>query len=171
MRCVTDKDEEAGRGAVRLIGARHRNNAAHVFDVVRFVGNGAARSLRERGRHRTSRREVAALDHKVFDDAVKESCIESADRGEVEEITHGVRRGFRQHLDLNQTHLRFHPHALRSHLRRRSIVERFGRRSRRVCSRSGGARVNLLRRRRGVRGLRRSCLLRERRGGEHYSAK
>src|SRR5699024_301582 len=67
-------DEKLGGGRVRIIGARHGQRVAVVFQtVVGLVGDGLARGLLFK-----ILVEAAALDHEVADDAMKQGAVVKA---------------------------------------------------------------------------------------------
>ena len=126
VRRIAGEDEEVRRGAVGFFRARHRNNAANVFDRARLVGDGAPGALHKFQRQPLARRDVAALNDKVFDDAAKVGRVEKVCGGEVEKIPHRFGRGFRQHLDFDDARFGIKRHALSGHFGDRRAVEWFG---------------------------------------------
>src|ERR1044072_7287596 len=91
----SNENEEVCRRTVRLVSARHRNNAAHVFYESGLVGQMVRHSLRQLRSPLVTRRQIAALNDKTFHDATERRRIERTGRGEIEKIAHCFRSVFR----------------------------------------------------------------------------
>ena len=111
MRRGAQHQEERGRGRIRVVAARHGNDAALVFHVVpelaldgvdpavaRLVG-----VVRARVTH-------AALRDEAFDHAVKRRSVVPAGLGQRQKIAHVIRRPVGLHFDADRAQRGLHRH-------------------------------------------------------------
>src|SRR5215217_5897216 len=121
----SDENEKVSRGAVWFVGARHGNDAAHVFDETRLIGKLASHPLRQLLAPLLARGKIAALNHKVLHRATKRCRIKRARRRQVEKISHSFWCSFRHKCDLDGAELSLERDALARHLLNWRTIERF----------------------------------------------
>src|SRR5215207_7184991 len=112
----SNENEEVCRRTVWFISARHRDNAAHVFDQTWFVRNLASHSLRQLLAPFLTRRKIATLNNEAFDRATEGGRIQRSGSREVKKVSHRFGCNFRRHSDLDRTELRLERDALARHL-------------------------------------------------------
>ena len=101
-RIFGNHDEELRRGAVRIIRARHRHDAALVRDRAEFGVDGLRRTARSPSLRRTGDRVwIAALDHEAGDDAMKLGAVVEAFLREIDEVLHMIRRHVGKEADVD----------------------------------------------------------------------
>ena len=92
MRGVLMHDEELASGGVGVHGARHGQDAALVLEIVLKAVHKELALDAVAGAAHAGAGGVAALDHKVFDDAVEDQAVIEALVGQINEVIDALRR-------------------------------------------------------------------------------
>ncbi len=131
-RRIAGDDEERGRGARRIVAARHREDAFDVLGVVELRRQRPNHLLLLLGQ-RTARRHRSGLDDETADDAMERRPVVDARGGQSKEVADVFRRLVRKELDGDGAGRRLEDRAIRRELRRRFSGEWLWLRRRRVA--------------------------------------